>query len=153
MTGRRETDAAIARFTRIEAVLQAQRALTALQREVLGAAAFDSDDIAVLAAAMKCFRLGKQPFREAMGLPPKWRTQDRSALVRRMILELPAQSLEPCPRATEIHKALKRHVLAARGSDHPLTRVIMANGGRPPSFSFVYKVFSSVTVAEKSAAA
>jgi hypothetical protein len=149
---RREADEAIRRFGRIEAVLNAQASLPPAQREALGAAAFDPDDLATLSAALKCFRLG-EPFRQALGLPPRWRTQDRRALVRRMIVELPTRSLEPCRRATEIHMALKRHVPVAHDQNHPLSCLIQANDGRRPSFSFLYKIFSSRAVAEKSAAA
>jgi len=151
---RRQADEAIARYLRLEASIHTLQNLSGAERALLQGLLPDVDDLAVLRAAFRCEREeGKGPsaFTAAFGLAPKWRTQSRSALIRELLLEVPTSSIDPCPRATEIERALKRHVLVAHDRDHPLSRVIIANGGKKPSFSVIYRALFSATppIAEK----
>jgi hypothetical protein len=138
----------VARWLRIEASIYAQQQLTEEQRALLPGVLLDVGDLAVLAASMRLEReqgKGSSAFTEGFGLSssPKWRSQSRKAFRDFLICQVPTKANKPCARATEIVKALKRHVPAAHEPGHPLSRVIAANGGKRPSFSVMYRIFSN----------
>src|SRR5262245_41349438 len=130
-------DEAVERYLRIETAVRLLLGLTAEQCGRLLGLLPDRDDLAVLAAALRCERevgTGRSALTEAFGLPPKWRSQSRRLLVRGLITAIPTKATEPCPRAKELDQAFRRH-----GSRDPYRRVIEANGGRPPAFSTIYR--------------
>src|SRR5439155_17507724 len=132
----------------------ALRQLNDEQRSLLADSLPDRDDLAVLAAAMRLEReegKGSSAFTDGFGLSSKWRSRSKRTLRDFLICQIPTRANEPCARATEIAKALKRHVPAAHEPGHPLSRVIAANGGKWPSFSVIYRALFSATppIAEK----
>ena len=142
----RQADEAIARYLRVEAGIHALRQLTDEQRALLPGALPDATDLAVLGANLRLEReqgKGLSVFTSGFGLSSKWRSRSKKALRDFFLCQIPTKANGPCPRATEIAKALKRHVPAAHEPGHPLSRVIDANGGKRPSFSVMYRIFSN----------
>src|SRR5437773_12108439 len=89
---RKQADEALARYGRIEAVLEAQRQLTPAERALLPHAMFDETDLVVLQGALRCEReLGAGPsqFAAALGLAPTWRSQSRRGRTREILASLP----------------------------------------------------------------
>src|SRR5207244_1555155 len=115
---RKQADEALARYGRIEAVLEAQRQLTPAERALLPHAMFDENDLVVLQSALRCERaLGAGPsqFTATFGLAPRTRVVfvPRAANPHEPPGSMPAALMTPAA-AGEVRNL--NNVLAASGS-------------------------------------
>jgi hypothetical protein len=148
-------DEALARLARIELTLLEQQMLTKAERALLPGAMFDHDDVAGLAASVRCVLAGRSSFEEAMGLTGRWRARARAQALRDLLVRIPTKSAGIRSRSREILGRLRRYRESAvgfaadvrsgrqpKGERLALLAALDANEGEVPGFSTIRRAIA-----------